>query len=212
MKHILIVEDYQIIRLAIKILVQELFPEVSVREVSTFSSLLDEVANQPADLIILDIQIPQGEGFDMIERIRTVQKNAPILIFSALEERLYGIHYLRAGANGFVSKNSGTEELGKAIVDVMETGRYVSPRIRTELLNQLGNNNYEADNPLLNLSQREITIMDMLIEGMWVKEIASRLDVTESSVSTYKARLFEKLDVSTLVEMFQKVRYYKDQD
>jgi two-component system, NarL family, invasion response regulator UvrY len=212
MKHILIVEDYQIIRLAIRILVQELFPEVSVREVSTFSSLLDEVANQPADLIILDIQIPQGEGFDMIERIRTVQKNAPILIFSALEERLYGIHYLRAGANGFVSKNSGTEELGKAIVDVMETGRYVSPRIRTELLNQLGNNNYEADNPLLNLSQREITIMDMLIEGMWVKEIASRLDVTESSVSTYKARLFEKLDVSTLVEMFQKVRYYKDQD
>jgi DNA-binding NarL/FixJ family response regulator len=148
----------------------------------------------------------------MIERIRTVQKNAPILIFSALEERLYGIHYLRAGANGFVSKNSGTEELGKAIVDVMETGRYVSPRIKTELLSQLDKNNYEADNPLLNLSQREITIMDMLIEGMWVKEIASRLDVTESSVSTYKARIFEKLNVSTLVEMFQKVRYYKDQD
>jgi DNA-binding NarL/FixJ family response regulator len=212
MKHILIVEDYQIIRFAIRILVQELFQEVSVREVSTFSSLLDEMTNQPADLVILDIQIPQGEGFDMIERIRTVQKNAPILIFSALEERLYGIHYLRAGANGFVSKNSGTEELGKAIVDVMETGRYVSPRIKTELLSQLDKNNYEADNPLLNLSQREITIMDMLIEGMWVKEIASRLDVTESSVSTYKARIFEKLNVSTLVEMFQKVRYYKDQD
>lgn len=212
MKHILIVEDYQIIRLATRILLDEMFGEVSIREVSTFGRLLAELATQPADLVILDVQIPEGEGFDMITRIRAVQKNAQVLVFSALEERIYGIHYLRSGANGFVSKNSGTEELRKAILDVMETGRYVSPRIRAELLNQLDKNNYEADNPLLDLSPREITIMDMLIEGMWIKEIASRLDLTESSVSTYKARLFEKLKVSTLIEMFQKVRFYKDQD
>lgn len=212
MKNILIVEDYQIIRLATKILVQDLYNAAVIREAASFNAALSELAVHPQDLVILDVQIPEGQGFEMVGAMRSVQKNVPILIFSAIEERIYGIHYLRSGANGFVSKNSGTEEIRAAITSVADTGRYVSPRIKVELLNQLDKHNYQADNPLLDLSAREITIMDMLIEGFWIKEIASRLDLTESSVSTYKARLFEKLQVSTLIEMFQKVRHYKDMD
>jgi two-component system, NarL family, invasion response regulator UvrY len=212
MKNILIVEDYQIIRLATKILVQDIFKAAVIHEAGSFNAALSELQMQSQDLIILDIQIPDGQGFEMIGIMRAIQKNVVILVFSAIEERIYGIHYLRAGANGFVSKNSGTEELRAAITSVAETGRYVSPRIKIELLNQLDKHNYKADNPLLDLSVREIMIMDMLIEGFWVKEIASQLDLTESSVSTYKARLFEKLQVTTLIEMFQKVRHYKDMD
>lgn len=212
MKNILIVEDYQIIRLATKILVQDIFKAAVIHEAGSFNAALSELQMQSQDLIILDIQIPDGQGFEMIGIMRAIQKNVVILVFSAIEERIYGIHYLRAGANGFVSKNSGTEELRAAITSVAETGRYVSPRIKIELLNQLDKHNYKADNPLLDLSIREIMIMDMLIEGFWVKEIASQLDLTESSVSTYKARLFEKLQVTTLIEMFQKVRHYKDMD
>lgn len=212
MKNILIVEDYQIIRLATKILVQDIFKAAVIHEAGSFNAALSELQMQSQDLIILDIQIPDGQGFEMIGIMRAIQKNVVILVFSAIEERIYGIHYLRAGANGFVSKNSGTEELRAAITSVAETGRYVSPRIKIELLNQLDKHNYKADNPLLDLSVREIMIMDMLIEGLWVKEIASQLDLTESSVSTYKARLFEKLQVTTLIEMFQKVRHYKDMD
>lgn len=212
MKNILIVEDYQIIRLATKILVQDLYKAAVIREATSFNGALAELAIQPQDLVILDVQIPEGQGFEMIGAMRAIQKNVCILVFSAIEERIYGIHYLRSGANGFVSKNSGTEEIRAAIRSVADTGRYVSPRIKVELLNQLDKNNYQADNPLLDLSAREITIMDMLIEGYWIKEIASRLDLTESSVSTYKARLFEKLHVTTLIEMFQIVRHYKDMD
>lgn len=212
MKNILIVEDYQIIRLATKILVQDLYKAAVVREAASFNAALSELAVHPQDLIILDVQIPEGQGFEMIDTMRAVQKNVCILIFSAIEERIYGIHYLRSGANGFVSKNSDTEELRNAITSVADTGRYVSPRIKFELLNQLDKHNYKADNPLLDLSAREITIMDMLIDGFWIKEIASKLDLTESSVSTYKARLFEKLHVTTLIELFQKVRHYKDMD
>lgn len=212
MKNILIVEDYQIIRLATKILVQDLYKTAVIHEAGTFNTALSEMEMQSQDLIILDVQIPEGQGFEMIAMMRAVQKNVPILVFSSIEERIYGIHYLRSGANGFVSKNSGTEELRNAITSVAETGRYVSPRIKIELLNQLDKHSYRADNPLLDLSAREITIMDMLIEGFWIKEIASKLDLTESSVSTYKARLFEKLQVTTLIEMFQNVRHYKDMD
>ncbi|MGN7887554.1 response regulator [Dyadobacter sp. 22481] len=212
MKNILIVEDYQIIRLATKLLVLDLFKAAAIHEAGSFNAALAELERQPQDLIILDIQIPDGQGFEMIAMMRAIQKNVPILVFSAVEERIYGIHYLRSGANGFVSKNSCTEEVQTAIISVADTGRYVSPRIKVELLNQLDKHHYQADNPLLELSAREITIMDMLIEGFWVKEIASQLHLTESSVSTYKARIFEKLHVSTLIEMFQKVRHYKDMD
>jgi len=212
MKNILIVEDYQIIRLATKILVQDLYRAAVIREAASFNAALAEIAAHPQDLVILDVQIPEGQGFEMIAAMRAVQKNVCILIFSAIEERIYGIHYLRSGANGFISKNSGTEEIQGAITSIADTGRYVSPRIKIELLNQLDKHSYQPDNPLLDLSAREITIMDMLIDGYWIKEIASRLDLTESSVSTYKARLFEKLRVTTLIEMFQKVRHYKDMD
>lgn len=212
MKNILIVEDYQIIRLATKMLVQDLYKAAIVREAASFNVALSELSMQPQDLVILDVQIPEGQGFEMIGIMRAIQKNVCILIFSAIEERIYGIHYLRSGANGFVSKNSDTDELRYAITSVADTGRYVSPRIKFELLNQLDKHNYRADNPLLDLSAREITIMDMLIDGFWIKEIASKLDLTESSVSTYKARLFEKLQVTTLIEMFQKVTHYKDMD
>ncbi|MGV3601289.1 MAG: response regulator [Dyadobacter fermentans] len=212
MKNILIVEDYQIIRLATKILVQDLYREATIHEAGTFGAALAALTARMHDLVILDIQIPEGQGFEMIAALRSVQKNVPILIFSAIEERIYGIHYLRSGANGFISKSADTDEILAAIRSVSETGRYVSPRIKVELLNQLDKHNYQSDNPLLDLSAREITIMDMLIEGFWIKEIASKLDLTESSVSTYKARLFEKLQVTTLIEMFQKVRHYKDMD
>lgn len=212
MKNILIVEDYQIIRLATRILLQDLYKAAVIREVGSFNAALCELEKNLHDLVILDVQIPEGQGFEMIGIMRAVQHNVPILIFSAIEERVYGIHYLRSGANGFISKNSNTEELRAAVTSIADTGRYVSPRIKVELLNQLDKHNYKADNPLLELSTREITIMDMLIDGFWIKEIASKLDLTESSVSTYKARLFEKLHVTTLIEMFQKVRHYKDMD
>lgn len=212
MKNILIVEDYQVIRLATKLLVLDLFNAAVIHEAGSFNAALAELEMQAQDLVILDIQIPEGQGFEMIGMMRSIQKNVAILVFSAVEERIYGIHYLRSGANGFVSKNSCTEEIRTAITSVVDTGRYVSPRIKVELLNQLDKHHYKANNPLLDLSAREITIMDMLIEGFWVKEIASQLDLTESSVSTYKARIFEKLQVTTLIEMFQKVRHYKDMD
>lgn len=212
MRNILIVEDYQIIRLATKILLQELFPDVTVYESGSFRTALSELLARPFDLVILDVQIPEGEGFEMIPKIKAIQKRTGILVFSAVEERIYGIHYLRNGANGFVSKNTGTEDLRKAVRSVVECGRYVSPRIKAELLNQLDKHHYRPDNPLLDLSMREITIMDMLIDGLWIKEIASKLELTESSVSTYKARLFEKLNVTTLIELYHKVRHYKDVD
>ncbi|MCE6990129.1 response regulator transcription factor [Dyadobacter sp. CY323] len=212
MKQILLVEDHAIVRLATKVLVQELLNPVKVMEAATFGETLAAVAANTFDLILLDINIPNGEGFNMMPKIREIQPKVLILIFSSLEEQIYALHYIKAGANGFLSKNSSQNEIKRAILSMFESGNYLSQAVQQQLLKNTLESKTNGENPLKHLSQRELEVMDMLLEGYWTKEIAIHLNLTESSVSTYKARIFEKLGVSTLIEMFKKVQIYKSQN
>lgn len=209
MKYILIVEDHSIVRLATLVIIRDLIGPITALEASNFPDALAAIASNPVELVLLDIGIPGGEGFSMIERIRRIRPGVRILMFSAVDEGLYAIHYLKAGANGFISKNAPLEEIKKAIASVLETGRYVSKRVQEQLL--LGN--YDRDtkfnNPLDSLSQRELEVMDMILDGKWTKEIATRLNITGSSVSTYKSRIFEKIGVSTVIELYQRIEVLK---
>jgi two-component system invasion response regulator UvrY len=212
MKQILLVEDHAIVRLATRVLVQELLQPVKIMEAATFGETLAMVSANTFDLILLDINIPNGEGFNMIPKIREIQPKVLILIFSSLEEQIYALHYIKAGANGFLSKNSSQNEIKRAILSMFESGNYLSQAVQQQLLKNTLESKGNGENPLKNLSQRELEVMDMLLEGFWTKEIAIHLNLTESSVSTYKARIFEKLSVTTLIEMFKKVQIYKNQN
>jgi two-component system invasion response regulator UvrY len=212
MKHILLVEDHAIVRLATRFLILDLLDPVTVHEAASLGETMVKLASNSIDLILLDINIPDGEGFNMIPKIREISPKVLILIFSSLEEEVYALHYIKAGANGFLSKNASQAEIKKAILSMLEAGNYISVAVQQQLLrNTLDNKSY-GENPLEGLSQRELEVMDMLIEGYWTKEIAIRLSLTESSVSTYKARIFEKLKVSTLIDMFKKVQFFKSQN
>lgn len=212
MKKILLVEDHAIVRLATRFLILDLLNPVVVHEAGSFSETLVHLSSSPIDLIMLDINIPDGEGFNMIPKIREIQPKVLIMIFSSLEEEIYALHYIKAGANGFLSKNASQEEIKKAILSMLDVGNYISMAVQQQLLRNTLENKPNGENPLEHLSQRELEVMDMLIEGYWTKEIAIKLNLTESSVSTYKARIFEKLKVSTLIEMFKKVQFYKSQN
>jgi two-component system, NarL family, invasion response regulator UvrY len=212
MKQILLVEDHAIVRLATRFLILDLLNPVVVHEAGSFSETLAQLSSHHVDLVVLDINIPDGEGFNMIPKIREVQPKVLIMIFSSLEEEIYALHYIKAGANGFLSKNASQEEIKKAILSMLEVGNYISIAVQQQLLRNTLENKPNGENPLEYLSQRELEVMDMLIEGYWTKEIAIKLNLTESSVSTYKARIFEKLKVSTLIEMFKKVQFYKSQN
>ncbi|KQS28017.1 response regulator transcription factor [Dyadobacter sp. Leaf189] len=211
MKQILLVEDHAIVRLATKFLIQDLLNPVTVHEAASFGESLIQVGAHPLDLILLDISIPDGEGFNMVPRIREIQPKVLILVFSSLEEQIYALHYIKAGANGFLSKSSSQNEIRKAVTSMFENGNYLSMAVQQQLLRNTLESKTSSENPLEQLSQRELEVMDMLIDGFWTKEIAIQLNLTESSVSTYKARIFEKLNVTTLIEMFKKVQFYKAQ-
>jgi DNA-binding NarL/FixJ family response regulator len=209
MKHILLVEDHAIVRLATRFLINDIV-EATVHEAATFEETLVAVESVNFDLIIMDIDIPGGEGFNMIPRIRKWQPKVCILIFSAMDEALYGLHYLKAGANGYLGKTATQQTVKKAIISMLENGHYVSELLQQQLMRNTFNTNTSSESPLENLSQREIEVMDLLLEGKWTKEIATKLNITGSSVSTYKSRIFEKLEVSTIIEMFVKVQHYKN--
>ena len=210
MKQILLVEDHSIVRLATRFLIHDLIESVSILEASTFNETLTHVSLTHFDLIILDIDIPGGEGFNMIPRIRKFQPKVCILVFSGMDEALYAMHYLKAGANGFLAKNAPQQMVKTAILAVLENGRFVSEIVQQQLMRHTFEANVTSENPLENLSQRELEVMDLLLDGKWTKEIATRLNITGSSVSTYKSRIFEKLEVSTIIEMFVKVEHYKN--
>lgn len=205
MKHILLVENHSIVRLATLFIIRDVLPAVTPWETDNFPDALQIVSTRKLDLILLDINIPDGEGFQMIGKIRRLQPDVPILVFSAIDEELYAMHYLKAGANGFLSKNSSTQEIRSAIVAVLVHGRYVSEVVQQALLRGNAASETRQSNPLATLSQRELEVMDLLLQGKWTKEIATFLNITGSSVSTYKVRIFEKLGVNTVIELYQRV-------
>lgn len=206
MKHVLIVDDHSIVRLATLHIIREVISPVMHWESDNFADAMSTVSDQPLDLILLDIHIPGGEGFQMIEKIRSIQPQVLILMFSGVDEEIYATHYIKAGADGFLSKNASVNEVRNAISAIFERGRYVSKKVRDMQFASSQFVQKKQDNPLGTLSQRELEVMDLMLDGKWTKEIATILGISGSSVSTYKTRIFEKLDVTTIIELYQKVQ------
>lgn len=208
MKKILIVEDHAIVRLGIDYFINDLFDKVLVMQAGSFLEALSLVQHNSVDLIILDVSIPDGESTRMIARFRTYQPDVKILAFSGLGEKFYALHYMQAGANGYLSKGASESEYKLAITSVLDTGKYVSEKVQEQICD---NENIKT-NPLDDLSKRELEVMLLLAQGKWTKEIASDLNLKETTVSTYKSRIFEKLKVENIIEMFKKIDYYKTED
>jgi DNA-binding NarL/FixJ family response regulator len=202
-KRIIICEDHSIIRLGLNLLIHDLYPNATIEETDELEHTLTILNGQKADLLVLDINIPGGDNFNMISLIRQKQPEIRILIFSAYEEHIYAIPYLNAGVNGFVSKDASHDEFKKAVMTVMQDERYMSSRVREQQTDLLLN---KGMNPFDRLSEREVEIMNLLSKGYTIKEISERLHISGSTVSTYKARIFEKLGVDNIIDMTQKAQ------
>lgn len=207
---ILIVEDHPLIQMGLKLLISESESKATVVQCDSFPEGMRLLDQEKFDLLILDIDIPGGANIKMMTMIRNKQPDIVILIHSGYDEQIYALPYIKAGANGFLSKQASHEEFKTALKAVMGKGKYVSYQVQQILLNTIRENNFgKVMNPITSLSPNEMRVMQLLTEGKWTKEIAAIMNVKENTVSTYKRRIFTKLDVVDSIELSKKVSLLK---
>lgn len=208
MFNILIADDHSIVRYGLTKIIATLPEPVTVSTVEAFDDAVSLLTRQPFDLLILDINLPGGNSIQMLHAIRLQRPNIMILIFSAYDEKMYAIDYLLAGADGYLSKNSSEEETKLAIQTLLKREKYMSAVTRQQMLNKLNQHKNPEVNPFDALSVREIEVMNLLIKGIPLQKIAEMLHLQVSTVSTYKTRIFSKLEINSIIELLEKIRLY----
>jgi DNA-binding NarL/FixJ family response regulator len=196
---ILIADDHSVIRQGISLIVRHLGVSCFVDHACTLSALIEKIVAEKYDLVVLDISIPDGKGVQMIDLIKQSQPKTKVLIFSAHPEELFAVKYLRAGADGYLNKMTSEEELTQAFKEMLSNGRYISKN--TQFLLDKADLNPTLSNPFSSLSAREMEIAKLLVKGEGNLEIANKLELQNSTVSTYKNRIFEKLSIKNTVAL-----------
>ncbi|WP_025763407.1 response regulator [Dyadobacter tibetensis] len=205
MSHILIVDDQPVTWLGMELIVKNVLRESNFHFCKNFNEALLKVKEQPMDLVILDLNMPGGRGSAMITELRKVQGGVRILICTGRNEDLNAPIYIQKGANGFISKLASSHEVERAVYTVIHDQRYVSPSLQRSILNRFAEGVPCPVNPLESLSPREKEIVQLMLQGKWTKEISDALGIKFSTVSTHKARIFEKLEVENILELSKKV-------
>jgi DNA-binding NarL/FixJ family response regulator len=196
---VLIADDHAILRRGLKeILVREL-DGVSCGEAESAQQVLAQVQTHDWDVVILDVTMPGRSGLDVLKDLKSLRPKLPVLVLSMHPEDQYGKRVLKAGASGYMNKESAPEELIKALRKVLAGGRYVSPLLAEKLATDL---NEDAGRPAHEiLSDREFEVLRKLASGKTVGQIAEDLRLSVPTVSTYRARILEKLNLSTTAEL-----------
>jgi DNA-binding NarL/FixJ family response regulator len=196
---ILIVDDHDVVRVGFRQMLSEHARFNVSGEASSAAEALEALRRDPFDIVLLDLSLPDGSGIDVLRRIKVRYPDTRVLVLSGFPEEQYGINMLRAGASGFLSKTCSVEELIRAIDTIVVGRRYISPKLADIMADGLG---APVDKPLHEqLSEREFQIFCHLAEGKTVSDIAEMLFISVKTVSTYRARLMEKMGLRTNSEL-----------
>ena len=202
MLRILIADDHAIVRQGLKQVLQEEFDQATIGEVSTGHDVVKEVQTQPWQILILDIHLPDKNGVDVLKEVKVIKPDLPIVVLSLSPEDQYGIRVLRAGGSAYLTKESAPEELVSAIKKVLAGGRYVSPSLAEQLADSVAPNAQIPSHHIL--SDRELEVLRYIASGKTVTDISDTLALSVKTISTYRARLLEKLRLKTTADL---VRY-----
>ena len=199
MATVLIADDHALIRNGLKQLLAE---DHSIREVGESKSgreTIDKLQEQRWDLLILDINMPDRSGIDILRQVRATHPHTRVLVLSGFPEKQYAVNVLRAGASGYLNKEMAPEELLAAVHNVLMGRRYVSPALAELLVNGLDE---DQDKPMhARLSEREFQIFRKLAAGQAVSDIANELCISVKTVSTYRSRVLEKMSFTSNADL-----------
>ena len=196
---ILIVDDHAVVRDGVKTIVGERFGEVVLGEASTANEALELARKEEWDAVVLDISLGGRSGLEVLKELKHLRPKLPVLILSMHSEAQYARRAFKAGASGYITKESSHAELVAAINKVIEGRRYVSAALAEKLVFDIERGT--GGPPHESLSDREFEVMCLIASGKTVTEIAEVLSLSDKTISTYRARILEKMDMKTSAEL-----------
>ncbi len=196
---ILIADDHAIVRKGLKQILLEEFSSAEILEVENGNQLLKEIRKQKFDVVISDLSMPGLGGLDTLKQLKEEFPKQPVLILSMHPEDQYAIRVLRAGASGYLNKETAGDELVKAVRQITSGKRYISPAVAEKLAENL---DIDSSKPLHEtLSDREFEVLKLIAEGKTVSDVAEILSLSVATISTYRTRLLEKLHLKNNAEL-----------
>ena len=199
MINILIADDHAIVKEGLKQIVSS-EPDMEVTgEAHNSQGVLDLVRARNWDVVVLDINMPGRNGLEVLKELKQERPGLPVLVLSVHPEEQYGIRVLKAGAAGYMNKESAPEELVTAIRKVIRGGKYLTPTLAERLAFQVADG-LEA-HPHEKLSDRELQVLCLIASGKTVSEIAGDLSLSVKTISTYRARILEKMSMKSSAEL-----------
>lgn len=199
MIRVLIADDHAIVRRGLKQIILEEYPSAVVGEVSDVESLIVEVVKNNWEIIVCDINMPGRSGLEALKQIKEIDPHIPVLMMSMYSEEQYAVRVLKGGASGYLTKDRVHDELIKAIQAVKLGRKYITPSIAEKLADTLSSPNDKLAHELL--SNREFDVLKLLAAGKAVTDIAAQLSLSATTVSTYRSRILEKLNMKTNAEL-----------
>jgi two-component system, NarL family, invasion response regulator UvrY len=199
MLRILLADDHAVVRRGVKQILVEAFAQATFGEAQNTPELLNMIGSERWDIVVLDLNMPGGNGLEALKQIKLGHPDLPVLILTMFPEDQYAVRTIQAGAAGYLNKESAPEELVQAIQKVMRGGKYISAAVADELVLYAL---HEDDQPLhKHLSDREYQVLCLIASGKEIKEISNELSLSAKTISTYRARLLEKMKMKTNADL-----------
>ncbi len=190
---ILIADDHAIVREGLKQILAETPDMIVADEASNGQELIAKMEKSEVDVVLLDISMPGRNGIEVLKQLKAERPRVSVLILSMYSEEQYAMRALRAGASGYLTKESAPDELIEAIRRVSKGRKYISPSVAEKLAVNLEPGTEKPPHEIL--SDREYQVMCMIASGKTVKEIGDELQLSVKTISTYRSRILEKLDL-----------------
>ncbi len=202
MLNILIVDDHAVVRRGLREIIQEtVSKDIGFDEAASGQEVLQKTACNNYDLVLLDISMPGRNGLDTLKVIKAEKPNLPVLVLSMHPEDQFAMRSYKAGASGYITKESAPEELQVAVSKILQGKKYISPYCSEMLLSELRNEKTTGEAPHLTLSNREYHVACLIASGKPLKEIARELMLSDKTISTYRSRILNKMNMKTNAEL-----------
>lgn len=199
MIRVLIADDHAIVRKGLKQLLLEEYPSAKIAEAGDAEGLIAQVISDKWDVVVCDMSMPGRSGLDALHQIKQVAPGLPVLIMSMYPEDQYALRVLKAGASGYLGKETIHDELIKAIQTVLLGRKYITTSIAEKLADAFNTDTWQHPHELL--SDREFDVFKLLAEGKSVSDIAEQLSLSVTTVSTYRSRIMEKMNMRSNAEL-----------